>query len=312
MHVFLTLKKINFLLKVYFPYEMSNYLLSKCFIRKFALRLSFLIHPILSFNPLNKMMQTYTDINVSSSIKQSNIHVKHNLVWLEKKILEKCLYMNDEWLTDELKKCAEMLDKKIRAIFDENTPIILAPMHMVSDVLVSVMCGYLSNSSKKTVVISTHETNKLGNDENSSLINLGVNLIKIDPALIQGSELKRVVRDVNKRKINLLIFPDAPPEVTLSLTNKTMRTFRCNLFNKPAKIHSGIKDLARLSNASVIVFGLSYECHKLTLNVYGTASSINLDCQLPLLIEKALKKNPCEWLLWYTPSFFSFDDNRYD
>lgn len=251
------------------------------------------------------MMQSYSNINIKRILGEG-YSTNHSLLWSVKKNMDKCLYLNDEKIIFELRKCALQLEEGIKDIENKEKPVILAPMHMVSDVLVSVMCGFIS--SKETLVISTHKDDLLGINEEQSLNNMGVNLKKIDPAEINTGSLRTVIRSVKTQETYLVIFPDAPPEVTLSLTGKSMRTMDCTLFGKPARLHSGLKELARLCNAQVIFFGLSHQGNALSLTVFGVADAKELSYRTPYFIEKALRAHSKDWLLWYTPSFFYFND----
>lgn len=226
-------------------------------------------------------------------------------LWSDKQLKETLLYMNDEQIISQLHECARELDAYIRLNLSGEKPVILSPLHMTSDVLASVMCGFLS--PKETVVISTHQDDTLGTNEAGSLTKMGVNLIKIDPELADAAALRRLIRNVKAGTSQLVIFADAPLEVTLALTGKQMRTYDCSLFGRPAHLHSGLNELARLSQSQVVFFGLYCERSRLRLAIFGHSQAEELPARTPMIIEHALHSFPQAWLLWHTPSFFYFN-----
>lgn len=233
-------------------------------------------------------------------------HVNHMRLWSEKKLKEMLLYMNDEQTLAQLRECARELEVYMRINLSSDKPIILSPLHMISDVLASVMCGFISAS--ETLVISTHKDDTLGSNETASLKKMGVNLVRLDPEFTDTSALKRLLRNVKARTSQLVIFADAPSEITLSLTGKQMRTYDCPLFGRPAHLHSGLSELARLSQSQVVFFGLYSERGRLRLAIFGHAQAEELPSLTPIIIEQALQNFPQAWLLWYTPSFFYFNN----
>ncbi|MBO1042286.1 hypothetical protein [Brucella pituitosa] len=240
-------------------------------------------------------------------------HVNHMRLWSEKKLMEMLLYMNDEQIIAQLRECSRELEEYMQLNLSCDKPIIFSPLHMISDVLASVMCGFISPN--ETVVISTHKEDTLGSNEDASLKKMGVNLVRLDPEFITPSALRRLIRNVQARTSQLVIFADAPSEITLTLTGKKMRTYDCLLFGRPAHLHSGLNDLARLSQSQVVFFGLHFERGRLRLAIFGHSQAEDLPSRTPMIIEQALQAIPQAWLLWYTPSFFYFNNlntNRYE
>ena len=130
--------------------------------------------------------------------------VNHVRLWAEKKLREMLLYINDERTVAELRDCARELEDYMQTRFASDTPIILSPLHMTSDVLASVMCGLIS--ARETLVISTHKDDTLGRNEAASLDKMGVNLVRLDPTLTDGSALRRLLRNVKAQTSQLVIF----------------------------------------------------------------------------------------------------------
>ena len=87
-----------------------------------------------------------------------------------------------------------------------------------------------------------------------------------------------------------------------------MRTCDCSLFGRPAHLHSGLNELARLSQSQVVFFGLYSDHGHLRLAIFGHSPSDELPSRTPAIIEQALRDYPQAWLLWYSPSFFYFNN----
>jgi hypothetical protein len=256
-------------------------------------------------SPACRSQQRYAINNVYSALGKS-YKVNHNRLWAEKKLKETLLYLNNEHIIGQLRRCADELECYLRENVNDERPVILSPLHMVSDVLASVMCGF--TSPQETLVISTHKDDALGSGEDASLHRMGIRLKKLDPARVDSTTLRRALRAVKDKKSKLVIFADAPAEITLTLTGKQMRTYDCLLFNRPAHLHSGLNELARLSDARVVFFGLYCRSGRLHLKIFGLAEASELPMLVPAFVEQALKSYPESWLLWYSPSLFYFNN----
>lgn len=251
-----------------------------------------------------RTQQLRAEINVRRTAGDT-CQVSYYRQWSEKRLLDNALYHNDTRLLAQLHACGAELTDYLRLHTDPNRPVILSPLHMVSDVLASVLCALINPG--ETLVISTHADDTLGNNEAQSLEAMGVRLKKLNPLASDGPALKALLRKVRSRQSQLVIFADAPPEVTLRLTRKAMRCDEYLLFGRPARLHAGVSELARLSNAQVVFFGLHQQHRRLQLACFGVADASNLKHVLPHVIEQALCRHPESWLLWHSPSFFYFN-----
>ena len=260
-----------------------------------------------ALSPVSKSQQVLALANVRRMTGPES-QVNHIRLWSEKKLKEKLLYMNDEQIIAQLNDCARELKCYMQENLSSDCPTILAPLHMTSDVLASVMCGFIS--PRQTLVISTHREGSLGSNEADSLKKMGVNLVSLNPEFTSDSSLRRVLRSVKAQHSQLVIFADAPSEVTLMLTGKQMRTYDCRIFGRPAHLHAGLNELARLSQSQVVFFGLYAEKGHLRLAIFGHAQADELPMRTPAFIEDALQNYPEAWLLWYTPSFYYFNNVR--
>lgn len=230
--------------------------------------------------------------------------LNRSALWAEKALRDSLFYHGDKKTVAQLQQCAEALDSAINQLGDSPRPVILAPLHMVSDVLAGIVCGLLPGNGVR--IISTHLDGAVGPRESEALRRSKVKMSLVDPGSISSSDLKKIIRDIRGQRCRLVIFPDAPPEVTWHLTGKHMRSEDCQLFDRPARIHSGLSELAKLSDAQVLFFGLVRRQGRLKLRVYGVAQPDEVTVQLPRMLETALLTDPQDWLLWHTPSLYYF------
>lgn len=227
-------------------------------------------------------------------------------IWLRKHLFDYHLGRRNPILLAQLEQCADTINQYILTM-DQNHPVILAPMHFVSDLVVGVMSSMVS--PRRAIIISTHEDDALCENEDEVLRLLNISMKKSNPLHIKISELKSLIRSVKQRKENFIIYPDALPEVTYQLTQKNMKTFKCHLFKREAKLHYGIVELARMCDAQVLFYGIYYdkEKQKINVDIYGESSHQELEVNAPKFIEGAILKHPEDWMLWSSPSFFYFN-----
>lgn len=254
----------------------------------------------LSRNRQRQMLATHNYRRVTGQSARLN----RSALWVEKALRDSLFYHGDKKTIAQLQQCAEALNSAINQLDDSPRPVILAPFHMVSDVLAGIVCGLLPGSGVS--IISTHLDGAVGPHESEALQRNKVKMSLVDPGGISSAELKKLIRDIRAQRCRLVIYPDAPPEVTWHLTRKHMRSEDCHLFNRPARIHSGLSELAKLSDAQVLFFGLVRHQGRLKLRVYGVAQPDEVAVQLPRVLETALLNDPQDWLLWHTPSFYYF------
>lgn len=236
----------------------------------------------------------------SASLPEAFIHRK---LWQEKKILDRCIYFNNRQLDIELSSAASHLQASINDILSSGNTVILAPLHMVSDVAVGVFLSYLGAESVS--IISNHDFESIGPNEKSILNEKKINLI--NPSSIGGGALKNIIKNIKNNKILFAIYPDAPPEMTWRLSQKSMRTFDCKIFSRKARLHSGLADLAKITKSTVLFFCLVDNGHSLNVDIIGSLTWDNIMRLSPELIEKTIRNHSDSWLLWHTPSLFYFN-----
>ncbi|HDO1313432.1 hypothetical protein ACE1B4_07990 [Aeromonas veronii] len=238
------------------------------------------------------------------SPKDASCHdLIHYRLWMQKKYLDRSLYYHNKNLIHELTVAATQLQQHIDAITKTGHPVILAPLHTISDVVVGTLCSYLNTG--QVLIISNHENESIGMDEVSKLN--AHNMQLLNPQKIGVSELKRIIKQVKQHQSLFVIYPDVTPEITARLSRKAMRTFDCELFARKARLHSGLADLAKMTKATVLFFCLVEKQRTLAVDVVGTLPWHEILSASPKLIEQTIQAHADQWLLWHSPSLFYFN-----
>lgn len=281
--------------------EITLKTLSKLPLNIFLLIVDFCFKLIPSFRAKDELA-----LCVQSRIDIQNKKDQYSSIISRKFAFEYLLANLDSKILSELEQCAIKINE-YKSNLQTEKPIILAPMHFVSDLIVGVMSSMVE--PRESVIISTHHDDALCSNENSSLLKLNIKMKKVDPTTIKLYELKSIIKIIKEKKANFVIYPDAPPEVTHHLTGKSMKTFKCSIFKHHAKAHSGIIELAKLSNADVLFYSLFYnkKNKEINIKIHGVSSANDLEMKIPMYIEKALCEHPDDWILWSSPSFFYYN-----
>ncbi|MGL4754939.1 MAG: hypothetical protein ACRCXB_21420 [Aeromonadaceae bacterium] len=228
---------------------------------------------------------------------------EHEALWKKKVYLDKCLYHYNNKLTLELIAAAKKLQIEMEKIQLGGDPVILAPLHTVSDVVVGTLCSYLD--TEKILIISNHDYHSIGPDEKVKLDAQKMQLI--NPKQLNIPTLKSIIRKVKSHENVFVLYPDVPPEVTWKLSGKSMRTFDCKLFSRQARLHSGLSELAKMTKAKVLFFCMVDKGGVLDVVISGVLPWNLIAERSPTIIENAIRQYSEQWLLWHTPSLFYFN-----
>lgn len=227
------------------------------------------------------------------------------VLWKKKYHLEKAIYFHRAKKVAELRACAQKLERVAAEIRLSGRPVIFAPLHTLSDVTSVLVVGSMRGHA--TAISSHGQCDLLGPREAESLIGLKINLKQLDPLAMSSREFKASIQSIKENRTNFILFPDILPEITFRLNRKSMRTYDCTLFGRPAKLHSGLNDIARLSGATALFFCLIEKDGRLDLDILAPVPAAQLTEEAPRVIEAAIRKHAKYWLLWHSPSLFYFN-----
>lgn len=305
MYVWVNEGLMKMLTSLLFPYRKCEALWWRNFPYPWHLKIHVFAHA-LSFIFHGSMRKRDSQANINMQwVKPGAKHHAHLTLWAKKRCLEKAFYFHNKSLLREVKMCAVKLQAQVEVLRATGTPVIFAPMHTISDMLAAMVCGFVTPGN--LAIISSHKTNSLGPDEAAGYAALNMTLVKFHPVDSNPVVLKQILRSVKNHSTNLLVYPDVLPEVTERVFKKSMRTTDCKMFDRPAKIHSGLSELSRMAGATVIFFCLFERDGKLDIDILDQVQFAHVPEATPNIIQRAITSYPYVWLLWHSPSFFYFN-----
>lgn len=205
----------------------------------------------------------------------------------------------------QLDDCAALLDAWVKPYHQAGKPVILAPMHFLSDILAGIVASKV-HPGKGTVVVSANA----GAYEEQDRLRGGVTLSYC--SIHRSSEgiasgLARACMDATALKTNMIIFPDIVPEYTYSSGVDRSSKLKCRLFNREAHLHNGISRLAKLLHADVIFYHIYYDAG-IKINILPAVSANEVSNKLPAIVEQVIKDHPQDWLLWHLHSLYFINE----
>lgn len=229
---------------------------------------------------------------------------KINAVWIavRRRLLEEAAtWGKNPALLRQIQRCSNELDAVIVPLHRAKTPVILAPLHSISDIL-AAMVGASVTPGKASVVVSASAG--LYNQHDRELGGVKLSYCSIhqeDKAL--ASNLMSLITDVAVGEQNMIIFPDISPDYTLQAEGALAAKFPCRLFGRAAKLHNGVIRLSGMISAQVVFYHLVYD-HELHIHIYPPVAAKEVADVMPGIIEQTLQEHPQDWLLWHSHSLY--------
>lgn len=207
----------------------------------------------------------------------------------------------------QLAHCSEQLDSVVAPLHAQGSPVILAPLHMVSDVLAGIVAAAVT-PGKATVIVSSSIQVETLNAQARQLggVNLSYCSIHSDSKAIAGG-LMSAIDEAAELRTNIVVFPDITPDYTLNTNETRAAKFSCQLFGRPAKLHNGIIRLARMLSAQVVFYHLWYD-NGIEIHIEQPVSAKSLKTQMPEIIERCITRHPDDWMLWHAHSLYFIND----
>jgi hypothetical protein len=229
----------------------------------------------------------------------------HARTWARKTALDRAMYHRNPVLHAQLQHCADRLSEVVEA-HRRTGPVVLAPLHMVSDVLATTVCAMLPG--RRVSVAAVHVPGALGPAEQAAMTACGFAIEPLDVCdkATMRATLPGVLRAVRRAEHHLAIFPDILPEFTTAAAGRAMRTKSVHMFGRAGRMHCGLDDLAGALKATALVFHLVEDGNALDIRIHAVPHDA-IAARVPRIIEDALRAHPHAWLLWHYGSAFYYN-----
>ncbi|MBW7981696.1 ABC transporter [Enterobacillus tribolii] len=232
--------------------------------------------------------------------------LRHTWVSQRRQLLDlAATYGQSAQIQSELKQCADQLNQIVEPLHQNGSPVILAPMHMVSDILAGIV-GSMVYPGKATVVVSSSAEIYQEQDRAMGGVNLTYCSIHSDNRMIAGNLMDSIMEAADHQR-NIMIFPDITPDYTLDTNETRAGKLNCTLFNRPAHLHSGIIRLARVLSAQVVFYNLYYD-KGIKIHIEPPVAARELKKKMPVIIEESITRHPADWLLWHAHSLYFINE----
>ncbi|MGF6190633.1 ABC transporter [Serratia sp. 2723] len=214
-------------------------------------------------------------------------------------------YAANAQLQAQLADCQVQLNAIVEPLHQAGQPVVLAPLHMVSDVLAGIV-GAGVFPGKATVVVSVSAETYQARSRQQAGINLSYCSIHDDNRSIAGN-LASAIMEAADHQRNIMIFPDISPDYTVNTNEAKTAKLSCRLFDRPANLHSGVIRIARALSAQVVSYYLYYD-QGIKIYIHPPIPASDLKAKLPELIETSIVRHPEDWLLWHSHSLFFINE----
>ncbi|WP_431225187.1 ABC transporter [Serratia sp. L9] len=201
----------------------------------------------------------------------------------------------------QLDRCQQQLNAVVEPLHQAGHPVVLAPLHMVSDVLAGMVGGGVF-PGQATVIVSVSAEAYQERARQIGGVNLSYCSIHDDSREI-ASNLTAAIMEAADHQRNIMIFPDITPDYTVNTNEAETAKLHCRLFDRPANLHSGVIRIARALSAQVVFYYLYYD-KEIKIHIDPPMPARELKAKLPEVIETSITRHPEDWLLWHSHSLF--------
>ncbi|MGR5195772.1 hypothetical protein ACPV4H_17920 [Vibrio rotiferianus] len=279
--------------------EFMNYVSSSCVL--LALELYIFIKTR-SF-PDNKAL--FSSRNIKEIAKLNVCSKRIERASIIKKTLPYLLATKNKILVNDIKECSDKLSDVTSKIDD---PLILMPLHILSDTAAMLTIAISSTKHNNVIIISDDVRGRMSTSKiYDTLIKNKITLIPIDN---KNSTLVNILTKVRSGKESLTIFPDILPEYTSrQMGNKKQRYIKEKIFDKDAFIHEGPAAISKMTSATIVPFYVYENKRRIEIKILPKIQSSDIQDELAGVIESSLTEKPEQWMLWHYISFFYYRVN---
>jgi len=211
----------------------------------------------------------------------------------------------NKFLISQLDDCARLLDRVVKPLHQDKKPVVLAPMHMVSDILTGIVASKVY-PGHGTVIVSANADYYTQQDRLRGGVNLTYCSIH-DNAQGIAKNIMAACMTAMENRTNIIVFPDIVPDYTYSSDQGKSSKLQCRLFGRPANLHNGVERMAKMLSAEVVFYYLYYD-RGIKIHIHPPVSAESVSDFLPVIIEKSIRDKPHDWLLWHLHSLYFINE----
>lgn len=201
----------------------------------------------------------------------------------------------------QIQACITELDTVVAPLAAQKTPIVLAPLHCVSDILAAIVGAGVGARKASVVVSSSAESYTLASRHLGGVALSYCSIHQDNTSL--ASTLMTLMANVSEGQENMIIFPDIPADYTVQTHEAQSGKITCRIFGRPAKLHNGVQRFSRIVSAQVVFYHLYYQ-QGIKIKIYSPLTPKEVTKNLPVIIENTLRDYPQDWLLWHSHSLY--------
>lgn len=206
----------------------------------------------------------------------------------------------------ELAECTAQLNAVVEPLHQQGHAVMLAPLHMVSDVLTTMVAAGVY--PHKATVITSISANAHPEEERRTLGGLDLSYCSIhDDNKSMAGNLMSAVMEAAERKRNIILFPDITPDFTHTANKDSAAKFSCRILGRPAKLHSGIIRLSRVMSAQVVFYHLYFD-DGIRIKIHPPVPAKKIKEMMPGIIEQSIREHSTDWMLWHAHSLFFINE----
>jgi len=231
-----------------------------------------------------------------------------NYIWLTQRrewLVRAATYGRNVQILKEIAECTAQLNAVVEPLHRAGQPVILAPLHTVSDIL-ATMIGAGVYPNKATVIASFGNHVHSAEELQQGGVNLDYCSIHDQSDVVAGNLLSSLMSAARGER-NIILFPDITPEFTLGAYQGQTSKLTCQLFQRPAALHNGIIRLSRAISARVVFYSLNYD-RGVKINIYSPLQAAQLKQQMPAIIENTIREHANDWMLWHAHSLYFINE----
>uniref|UniRef100_UPI001BD38C29 ABC transporter n=2 Tax=Serratia TaxID=613 RepID=UPI001BD38C29 len=209
-------------------------------------------------------------------------------------------------LMSHLAHCSAQLDQVVEPLHRAGVPVLLAPMHTVSDVLATLVGAGVYPGRATVIVSGDVQAFARRSPEDEWRQRLDYCSIHDDPRHIAGT-LSQAMLEAAEHRRNIILFPDITPDYTLHSNQDVAAKLACHLFGRPAHLHSGIVRLSRALRAQVVFYSLYFD-RGIRIHIEEPVAADRVGRVMPAIVERTLRRHADDWLLWHSHSLFFINE----